>query len=232
MVRYLITQSLISAWNYTYDCSEDKEEDAKQSFLHALRREPEDLTEEQQQNIQNGHDFERLVMDIATGKFSPEFSTDGTVNKSSYGDGELMGYAKYPKWYRGANEIAGLVKGAQFQVKASRSIIVRGMEFLVFGILDGLKAGTIFDFKFKNKSFGSLDLAGNYLDSPQHPFYFHLVPEAREFLYLVSDGADVYIERYTPEESRTAEEIIAEFVDFLNASCLLDEYKAHWEAMS
>ena len=85
-----------------------------------------------------------------------------------------------------------------------------------------------FDIKFKNKSFGSLDLPGNYLDSAQHPFYFYLVPEARRFLYLVSDGSDIYIEQYTPEESRDAYDVIAEFVDFLQSSNLMETYKEHW----
>lgn len=230
MARYLITQSLLSAWNYVYDCFEGCEEDAMEAFLRQLRREPEDLDEEQQKNIQNGRDFEALVTDIATGRFVPEFETDGTTNKSSYGDGELMGYKKYPKWFRAASEIAALLKGAQFQVKAKREITVGGFTFLVYGVLDALCAGTIYDMKFKNKSFGSIDLAGNYLNSPQHPFYFYLVPEAREFLYLVSDGSDLYIERYTPEETQPAESLITSFVNYLNSSGLMAEYKEHWRA--
>ena len=116
----------------------------------------------------------------------------------------------------------------QFQVRIHKPITVHGMEFEIHGVLDALKEGVIFDFKFKNKSFGSIDLPGTYLDSAQHPFYFYLVPEARKFLYLVSDGSDIYIEQYTPEESRDAYDIIAEFVDFLNSAGLMDEYKKHW----
>ena len=133
------------------------------------------------------------------------------------------------KWYRAAYELAQIVKGAQFQVRIRKPITVNGMEFELVGVLDALREGTIFDFKFKNKSFGSLDLAGDYLDSAQHPFYFYLVPEARKFLYMVSDGNDIYIEQYFPEESRSAEEIIAEFISFLESSNLMDEYKAHWQ---
>ena len=228
MPRYKITKSLIESWYYVQDCWEGQEEAAMDSFLHALRCEEEELTEEQQQNIQNGFDFEALVTDIATGRFVPEFVTDGTVNPSSYGDGEPMGYNKYPKWYRAASQLADLVRGAQFQVRIAKPITVRGIDFEIHGVLDALREGTIFDFKFKNKSFGSLDLPGNYLDSAQHPFYFYLVPEARRFQYLVSDGSDIYIEQYTPEESRDAYDIIAEFVDFLNSAGLMDEYKKHW----
>ena len=228
MPRYKITKSLIESWYYVQDCWEGYEEDAMNSFMAALRGEKEELTEEQMQNIQNGFDFEKLVTDIATGRFVPEFETDGAVNPSSYGDGEIMGYNKYPKWYRVASEIAELVKGAQFQVRIHKPITVRGIDFEIHGVLDALREGTIFDFKFKNKSFGSLDLPGSYLDSAQHPFYFYLVPEARRFLYLVSDGTDVYIEQYTPEDSRDAYDVIAEFVDFLQSAGLMDLYKEHW----
>lgn len=232
MPRYEITKSLIESWYYVHDCWEGCEEDAMNAFMATLRGEKEELTEEQRQNIQNGFDFEKLVTDIANGRFIPEFETDGTFNTSSYGDGEVMGYNKYPKWYRAANEFAQLVKGAQFQVRIHKPITVRGIDFEIHGVLDALKEGTIFDFKFKNKSFGSLDLAGSYLDSAQHPFYFYLVPEARKFLYLVSDGTDIYIEQYTPEETRTAEDVISEFIDFLETANLMDIYKANWQVAS
>lgn len=206
MARFLITQSLLSAWNYVHTCYEGCEEDAMASFLSTLHREETEQTEA----MLNGIEFENAVYAEASGQVRPP----------------------HPKWEYGITTIASLMKGAQFQVRVQREIQVAGMTFLVYGILDGLRAGTIFDVKFKNKSFGSLDLAGGYFDSPQHPFYFYMVPEAHEFLYLVSDGNDLYIERYTPEESVKAESLILEFLQFLEASNLLDVYKAHWQAAS
>ncbi len=209
MPRYKITKSLIESWYYVQDCWEGQEESAMDSFLHALRCEEEELTEEQQKNIQNGFDFERMVTEMATGTFVQDGGTR-------------------PGWYFAASQFADLVRGAQFQVRIAKPITVRGIDFEIHGVLDALREGTIFDIKFKNKSFGSLDLPGNYLDSAQHPFYFYLVPEARRFLYLVSDGSDIYIEQYTPEESRDAYDVIAEFVDFLQSSNLMETYKEHW----
>ncbi|MBR4472472.1 MAG: hypothetical protein IKS55_02435 [Oscillospiraceae bacterium] len=225
MPRYEITKSLIESWYYVQDCWEGGEEEAMNAFMTALRREKEDLTEEQQQNINNGFEFEKLVTDIATGAFVPEFVDSGGTNPKT---GEVMGYDRYPRWHWAANEFAQLLRGAQFQVRIHKPITVRGIDFEIHGVLDALREGTIFDIKFKNKSFGSLDLPGSYLDSAQHPFYFYLVPEARRFLYLVSDGTDVYIEQYTPEESRDAYDVIAEFVDFLQSAGLMDLYKEHW----
>ena len=232
MPRYKITKSLIESWYYVYGCLEGCEDDAMESFLRALRCEPEELTDEQKQNIQNGHDFEKLIERIATGRFIPKLEWERDKNGNLIiepNSGEPMQHTVYPKTYRAAYELAQLVKDAQFQVRIRKPITVNGMEFEIVGVLDALREGTIFDFKFKNKSFGSSDIAGDWLDSPQHPFYFYLVPEARKFLYMVSDGNDIYIEQYFPEESRSAEEIIAEFISFLESSNLMDEYKAHWQ---
>jgi hypothetical protein len=104
------------------------------------------------------------------------------------------------------------------------------MTFLVYGILDALKDGTIYDVKFLNKSLGSTEVYGKYLQSAQHPFYFYLVPEAEEFSYLISDGQDLYIETYRPEICRTAAEIIEEFISSITASGHLDLYKEKWLA--
>ena len=206
MEQYEITQSLLSSWNYAHTCSEAFAEEAMNSFLLALRGEQEELSDDQRQNIQNGLDFESMVYARASG--SP--------------------IAENPKWERGIETLSEILTGAQFQVRIHKPITVRGMNFVIHGVLDALKAGTIYDIKFKNKSFGSIDLPGNYFDSPQHPFYFYLVPEAHEFIYLVSDGQDIFLERYTPGETIDAASIIAEFMDFLNAKNLMDVYKSVW----
>lgn len=84
--------------------------------------------------------------------------------------------------------------------------------------------------KFLNKSFNSADLAGKYLNSAQHPAYFYLVPEAVEFIYLVSDGEDLYTERYTPDSCRPFEDIAKEFIQSLKCMGLYEVYKEHWKA--
>ena len=57
MARYLITQSLLSAWLYTFNCFEGCEEDAMADFLSALDREKKEPT----QAMQNGIEFENAV---------------------------------------------------------------------------------------------------------------------------------------------------------------------------
>lgn len=221
--RYLITQTLLSAWGYMFDCHEDVETDARESFLRTLRREPTVTTPE----MQNGIDFENLCYSIANGTFRPEWRDAHAVNSVS---GESMEYYKYPKNYAGAKLVASRIRGAQIQVRVSRELTVDGMDFVVYGILDALKAGTISDVKFKNEPFGKLELAGSYRESPQHSLYFYLVPEALDFQYLVSDGEELYTEIYHPNECRSAAEIIHNYLQWLIGAGLLELYKKYWVA--
>lgn len=221
MARYLITQSLLSSWNYTFDCFEGYEEEAREEFMQTLRREKGEPSEAMLKGIA----FENLCYSIADGTFRPGLELSGPCNPNS---GELMERQIYPFGYQGACKVAEFIKGAPVQVKAQREITVGGTDFLVYGVLDALKAGTIYDVKFKNKSFGSLDLAGCYLDSSQHPAYFYIVPEASEFKYLVSDGSDIYTETYRREDTPYIGDIIRDFVDSLAGWGLLDLYKEKW----
>lgn len=225
MSRYLLTHSLLSSWlhgikeNPFEDATTER--DAYSEFLDYLNKVETPPTEA----MLNGMEFEKLVTDIATGRFVPEFETDGTVNKSSYGNGELMGYDKYPRWYDAACKVAGVVRGGQFQFKARKYVTVNGIDFLLFGKLDVLKAGDIDDIKF-SKSYDR----GKYFGSTQHPMYLELVPEARRFNYLVSNGTDVWTETYTREETPDIYPIISDFVDWITEQGLISIYKEKWEA--
>lgn len=205
MERFLITQSLLSAWAYTFDCYEGGEEDAWKDFMSTLKREPK----EQSEAMLNGIEFEKAVYAVANGD-RPR------IRKG---------------WENGVRQIAEIIKGAPIQVKAQRDIKVDGMTFLVYGILDALKAGTIYDVKFVNKKIGGIELAGKYLESAQHPAYFYIVPEATEFQYLVSDGEDVYIETYRREDTQNIGDIITHFVDSLRMENLIDIYREKWLAL-
>lgn len=224
-MSYLITQSLIGSWNYMMSCREECQEEAYADFLNTLNRIPKETTPE----MQNGIDFENLVYSIANGTFQPRKVPTGETARAM-GDTVIFEKTEYPKWYEGANAVATLIKGAPVQVKAQRELTIGSMELLVYGIMDALKAGIIYDVKFSNKGFGSAELAGKYLDSPQHPAYFYIEPDAREFQYLVSDGVDLYTETYTRANSRPFKEIAEEFLASLDAMNLLSIYKEKWAA--
>lgn len=120
------------------------------------------------------------------------------------------------EWYRPVVEICKIITQSQYQVKASRPLVVDGVEFVCYGILDFLKAGVIYDTKFSTKY-----RVGKYLDSPQHPMYFYLCPEVREFEYIISDGSYVYREAYLPEDTEPIETIVRQFMKWLDKANLV-----------
>ena len=129
------------------------------------------------------------------------------------------------KWENGIKGIGEIVKNGAFQVKSARNVTVNGVQFVLYGIFDVLKCGEIFDIKFsKTYSYGK------YLDSPQHPMYFALCPEAVKFTYLISDGKYVYREPYLRENTQPIEKEISEFMQFLDERNLVRVYTENWKS--
>lgn len=197
MSRFLITQSLLSSWQYQYGAYDP--EAARDDFIRVLSREPT----EQSEAMCNGLAFEQYVMDYCAGK---------PVDDKN-------------KWKRGIERVGELVHGSVFQLAASREITVEGLELLLYGRLDALKAGIIRDIKF-SKTYE----AGKYYNSPQHPMYLACVPEAKAFEYVISNGADVYVERYTRVDITPIEDMIRAFLHDMRFEGLLDLYRRKWEA--
>ena len=132
--RYLITQSLLSSWNYMFDCFDGCEDDAKEEFINTLHRIPKETTPE----MQNGIDFENEVYMVTHG-----------VQRNPH-----------PKWESGIQAVAKEIMYAPNQIKVSREMpSVYGMDLLIYGILDSLKCGTIYDVKFSKLRVMAIELA-------------------------------------------------------------------------
>lgn len=202
MPRYLMTHSLLASWLYAIKDNpyEDAttERDPMEEFMLTLRREPTPTTEA----MQNGIDFENLVDAIPRNRADPN-----------------------DKWYDAAVIVADKVRGGYPQYRARRVISAGGLELVLYGRIDWLKAGNIIDVKF-TKNYDP----GKYYDSTQHPVYFELIPEARNFTYLASNGSSVWPETYTREETRSIIPIIEDFFEWLNTMGLMDLYKEKWLA--
>lgn len=194
--KLLITQSLLGAWLYQYQAFD--QESAHKDFLRVLRREKSKLT----QAILDGIQFENMVTACCEGSPPPEDH----------------------KWGQAVRAIADRVQGAQFQVVAQRTVVVEDIPFLLYGRLDALKAGVIYDIKFSRGY-----QVGKYLDSPQHPMYFALVPEAQRFEYLVFTGSDVCVEKYEREDAPDIRDTIRDFMKYIEASKLDKLYCQKWE---
>lgn len=187
-----------------FNAYEGGKDGAYQDFLRTLKREKGEPTEA----MLNGIAFEHECYNVAAGLDNISGS----------------------KWEPGIRAVAEIIKGAPTQIKAQRELTVDGVEYLVYGILDAMKAGVIYDVKFVNKSFGSADLVGKYLDSAQHAAYLYIVPEARRFEYLVSDGKDLYVEGYDREDVPHIGGIIREFKRSVENMGLGEIYKETWVA--
>lgn len=202
MSRYLMTHSLLSSWLYTMkeylneDCTTER--DKYQEFISVLNREPTQTTEA----MQNGIDFENLVTDITHGR----------------------GEQKHI-WYSAASKIASIVDGGVMQYKANKTINMCGISILLYGRLDVLKSGTIYDIKF-SKGYDK----GKFISSTQHPMYFEIIPEANQFTYLISNGTYVWRETYRRDETGSIIPTVHDFLEWLEMQGLLDTYKSKWES--
>jgi hypothetical protein len=198
-MKTLITYSLLSAWQWLFNATGDYEQTAMSDFMATLKREKRPYSEA----AERGFEFERLVEGIIDGRGQPGH-----------------------KWYDAAQKIAEVVKGGQSQYKAKKEISYgTGKDLLLYGRMDYLKAGVIYDVKFT----GSYSI-GKFFNSLQHPVYFELVPEASEFVYLISNGSQVWRESYRREDALDLNTAIFEFFDYLTFAGLLPVYEANWQA--
>lgn len=199
-MKYLMTQSLLNSYLYQFNCIDDYTEEAHQSFLNTLNK----IYSPPNEAIQRGIDFERLVYEYTDPKNITDISTDEIT---------------------AAINIADYIQGGRFQYIASKTINVNGLDLVLYGRLDALKAGVIYDIKYTSKY-----NVGKFIDSPQHPMYLELIPEAKEFIYLVSNGKYVWTEKYTKEETPSIYPIIQNFFEYLNNMNLMQVYKNKWKS--
>lgn len=127
------------------------------------------------------------------------------------------------EWYNVLVEMSCELQGAQQQVSLFQDCEVDGQPFLLHGVLDYLREGHIWDCKF-SKTYH----LNKYLTSPQTPMYLSLVPEARDFTYIISDGKYVYRERYPRDIVPPIEPTIYNFMQYLKKHGLWEVYCEKW----
>lgn len=202
MPRYLLTHSLLSSWLYAMKGNPYEDATTERDPYDEFLKVLRKEPTETTEAMMNGIRFEDTVTAITNGACAPN-----------------------DPWYGAASKIAAIVGGGPLQVKASKELCVDGVPILLYGRLDSLKAGVIRDIKF-SKSYDR----GKYIDSTQHPTYFEIVPEAIAFEYLVSNGIDVWTERYEREDTPSIVPTISAFLSWLRDVGLMQVYQKHWEA--
>ena len=189
-----ITQSLLSAWEWSF-----KKDEGYEEFLQALRREKKPPT----QAMLDGIRFENCLNSVLNGEHLPE-------------DHE---------WFSPITEMARELDGAQQQVNLYQDVEVGGQPVLLHGVLDYLREGHIWDCKF-SKTYH----LNKYLASPQTPMYLALVPEAKDFTYIICDGKYVYRERYPRDIVPDIRDTINQFYKYLQKHNLWEIYEEKWGA--
>lgn len=130
-----------------------------------------------------------------------------------------------------ADCIAGLVpgisekiKGGVYQYSASKETKVGNERVLLYGKIDVLKAGIIYDIKSTIK----YELQ-KYHDSIQHHMYMTMIPNAVKFEYLINNGRETFIETYRRDEIRPVEPTIDQFYQWLKERNLWQVYTEKWQ---
>lgn len=199
-MRYLVTHSLLSSWLHTIKGNPYEDATTEKDPMEDFMHVLRREPTQTTEAMQNGIDFEDLVTAIIEGHEDQQ-----------------------NPWYTEAHKIAHRCSGGILQYKAKKPVTVAGTKLLLYGRLDCLKAGDIIDIKFTKKY-----EAGKFTSSTQHPMYMELIPEARRFTYLISNGRESWAESYWREETPDIRPIIENFLDWLHDSDLWSEYEAHW----
>ena len=200
---YLITPSLLNAWAYIWESAENVRESESESVS---------LEDKQSE---------------ARAKAFVEFMR--TLNRVPSEPNEFMkrGIEFEEACYRGETVISPIIKGGTFQIVGTKRVRVVGMSFLMYGRLDVLKGGRIYDIKRVSRY-----SPGKYKRSYQHGFYMELFPKAYEFDYLAYDGNALHVETYYPDQCEPIAKAIAQFMRWLKANNLLGIYKEKWKSKS
>ena len=176
-----------------------KRADGWDDFLSTLHREKKPPT----QAMLDGTRFENVLNNVLKGEAIPA-------------DHE---------WASVITEMSKDLQGSQQQVVLFSDCEVNGQPFLLHGVLDYLREGHIWDCKFTknyhlNKYFWEW--------TSQTSMYLALVPEARDFTYLISDGKYVYRERYPRDIVPPIEPTINNFMQYLKKHGLWEVYCETW----
>jgi hypothetical protein len=162
MTKYLITSSLLNSYQYYVQDEYKSPADSRADFLRTLSRERFEPNEA----MQKGIEFEDDV------KFAAE------IYEANYDIDSVI------------DAIAEIVRGGLWQQTCKKDLQVGNNTFLLYGRMDVVKRGTIYDIKFTS----NYEL-GKFLDSSQHLIYLYCT-ELPNFQYLISDGKDYWVEDY------------------------------------
>lgn len=195
----LVTPSLLNSWLYIWLSRANVKESANDAIC---------LEDKQ---------------DLAMQKAYDEFL--GTLRREQTPPNEnmLRGIKYEDDCYKGLTDASPIIKGGAFQIVGKKNVIVDNVTFLMYGRLDVLKNGIIYDIKRVTRY-----ATQKYLHSAQHGFYMDLFPNASQFTYLAFDGNKLHQETYYRGQYKPTEAILSDFIQWLRENNLWDIYASLW----
>lgn len=198
---YLITPSLLNSWGWIWNCADsvtesEKDEISLEDKIYNAR-------------LQAIEDFKKTLARIPSepNKYMQE------------------GIEFEEECYKGNTCISPIIEDGAYQIVGKKYITVNGIKFLMYGRLDVLKGGIIYDIKRVWKY--SLP---KYAKSYQHQFYFELFPNAYKFEYLIYDGKALHREVYFPnDDTNYISSVIKNFLNWLKVNGMLKLYLEKWK---
>lgn len=128
-------------------------------------------------------------------------------------------------------DISPIINGGIFQFKAHREAEIDGVNVLLYGILDVLKGGKIYDIKRVR-----LYEPGKYFTSMQHHFYlsFFTQNQVREFTYLIKDDElifhhETYYNEGDSVHFEKCKKVVSDFFNWLKIHNLYDIFLDKWK---
>lgn len=206
MTKYLITTTLINAYQYYINDEFKSPADSRADFFKTLSKEKFEPNEA----MQKGIDFEAKVQFLTTNitvddlrLFYKEKIGETVINNKLSIQDAINWLEQQPEFL-----ISKIVEGGLWQETCKKDLKIGNKEFLLYGKMDVIKRDTIYDIKFTDNY-----EIGKFLDSSQHLVYLYCTGLPK-FQYLISDGKDYWIEDYF-NHSNIENDLKSKISDFL-----------------
>ena len=199
---YLITASLLNSWANIWNCVDYVRESDKDEI--------------------SIEDKQSLAREQALSEFLD------VLNKVPSEPNEYMqrGIDFEEDCYKGKTVVSPIIENGAYQISGSKLIEVSGIKIVLYGRLDVLKGGTIYDIKRVTKY-----APQKYLKSYQHPVYLEIFPQAKKFTYLVYDDTEkLHTETYFKDECVDVKGTIADFIRWLKENKMFEMFVSKWKA--
>lgn len=200
---YLITPSLLNSWANIWNCVD-----------YVRESEKDEISLEDKQSLAREKAFAEFLDTLGRIPSEP----NAYMKKGIEFEEEC---------YKGNTVISPIIENGAYQIAGKKVIEVIGLKILLYGRLDVLKGGTIYDIKRVVRY-----APQKYQKSYQHPVYLELFPDARQFVYLVYDDDErLHTETYYRDECVNVEGVIADFIRWLKENDLFDVFISKWKSL-